>query len=249
MRRSRALRSALARTATSALLILLTAWAVAIVVVPRVAASAGELLHPTPDGGIFWMDTAEAIRADRPKRGSDALRQLEQQVISRAVGRELAGRATSTNLNRAALGQEISEVLGAQVYAKAYAALYATYDRQRRARRAASALSPAIALSHWSSALAGTDIAAHRHFAVAAERQRQTLIRKINEDMMVNGARQGYDYLASAEFWRTVPDFAYRAPPAKFAIRSALNDLLALLAWSGLAIGAAWCAARRQTAI
>ena len=76
------------------------------------------------------------------------------------------------------------------------------------------ALSPAIALLHWSSALAGTDIAAHQHFALAAERQRQTLIRKINEDMMVNGARQGYDYLASAEFWRTVPDFVYRAPPA-----------------------------------
>ena len=42
--------SARARTATSALLILLTIWAVSIVVVPRVAASAGELLHPTPDG-------------------------------------------------------------------------------------------------------------------------------------------------------------------------------------------------------
>ena len=82
--------SALARTATSALLILLTAWAVAIVVVPRVAASAGELLHPTPDGSTFWMDTAEAIQTDRPKRGSEALRQLEQQVISRATGREAA---------------------------------------------------------------------------------------------------------------------------------------------------------------
>ena len=242
--------SAVSRTATSALLVLLTVWAVAIIVVPRVAASAGELLYPTPEGSTFWTDTSEAIRDNRPKRGSDALRRVEQQVVSLAIGRELpVGEATPTNLNRAALGQEISEVLGAQIYAEAYAALYATYDRQRDARRMAAILSPAIALSHWSAALAGTDLAAHRHFAGAAEQQRQQLIRRINEDMMVNGAGQGYDYLPAAEFWKTLPDFTYRGPPVGFAVRSAILDLLLLLGWAGLAIGAAWQVARRQRAI
>jgi ABC-2 type transport system permease protein len=242
--------SAVARTATAALLILLTLWAVGIVVIPRVAASAGELLDPAPDASTFWTATSDTIRANRPKQASDALRSIEKRVIGRAVGREpSADQAPPTNLNRVALGQEISEVLGAQVYAEAYAALYATYDRQRDTRRAAAVLSPAIALSHWSAALAGTDLAAHRHFALAAEQQRQQLIRRINEDMMVNGAGQGYDYLAAAEFWGTVPDFVYRAPSASFAIRSALVDLLLLLSWAGLAIAAAWQVARRQAAI
>ena len=158
-------------------------------------------------------------------------------------------RNETPKLNRAALGQEISEVFGARVYAHAYQALYAIYDRQRETRRALCVLSPAIALSHWSSALAGTDLDAHRHFADAAEQQRQTLIRKINEDMMVNGADRAYDYLASADFWRTVPDFAYRPPAATRAIRSALIDLLLLLAWAVLAVGIAWRTARRQTAL
>ena len=140
-------------------------------------------------------------------------------------------------------------MLGAQVYAQAYDALYATYDRQRETRRALSALSPAIALSHWSSALAGTDLDAHRHFAAAAELQRRALISRINEDMMVNGAGQAYDYLASADFWRTVPDFDYHAASATLAIRAALVDLLVLLAWAVLAVCAAWLIARRQTAI
>jgi ABC-2 type transport system permease protein len=240
--------SALARTATSALLILLTLWAVSIVVMPRIAASTGDLLHPTPDGGSFWADTSAAMQATRPKRGSEALRQIESQVVSRALGRELAPNEVP-KLNRAALGQEISEVLGAQVYTQAYETLYATYDRQRGVRRVLTALSPAIPLSHWSSAIAGTDLGAHRHFAVAAEQQRRTLIRRINEDMMVNGAGQAYDYLADADFWRTVPDFDYRAPSAKWALRSALIDLLLLLAWAGLAVGAAWVIARRQQAI
>jgi len=240
--------SALVRTATSALLILLTVWAVSIVIVPRVAASAGELLHPTPDASAFWTQASDSIRANRPKRGSDALRLVEQQVVSRAVGRESAtADAAAANLNRAALGQEISEVLGAQVYAEAYRSLYDTYERQRETRRRASVVTPAIALMQWSSALSGTDIAAHSHFALEAERQRQTLIRKINEDMMVNGAGQGYDYLPSAEFWSSVPDFSYRPPSAALATRSALVDMLVLLAWGALAIAAAWYAARRLT--
>ena len=240
--------SAMTRTATSALLILLTLWAISMVVIPRIAASAGDLLHPTPDSGSFWTSASEAIRTTRPKRGSEELRQVEQQIISRALGHEAAS-ADVPELNRTALGQEISEVLGARVYDRAYQALYETYDRQRGIRRAFAVLSPAIALSHWSSALSGTDLGAHRHFADAAERQRREIIRRINEDMMVNGAGQGYDYLAAADFWRTVPDFDYRAPPATLAIKSALVDLLTLLAWSALAIVAAWRIARRQTAI
>ena len=232
--------SARARTSTSALLTLLTIWAVSIVVAPRVAAGAGELLHPTPDAGAFWTQASESIVANRPKRGSAELKSIEQEVIARAG-------AAGTNLNRAALGQEISEVLGARVYAQAYRSLYDTYERQRESRRRASIVSPAIALMHWSSALSGTDIAAHRHFALEAEQQRQTLVRKINEDMMVNGAGQGYDYLPSAEFWSSVPDFSYHPPQAAFAARAALADLLVLLAWSAVAITGAWYVARRLT--
>lgn len=243
--------SALARTATSALLTLLTIWAISIVIVPRVAASAGELFHPTPDASVFWTQASDSIRANRPKRGSDALRAIEQQVMGRALGREISATddAGAVNLNRAALGQEISEVLGAQVYAEAYRSLYDTYEQQRETRRRASVITPAIALMHWSSALSGTDIAAHSHFALEAEQQRQTIVRRINEDMMVNGAGLGYEYLPAAEFWSSVPDFSYRPPTAAFAARSALADLMVLLAWGALAIAAAWGAARRLSRI
>ena len=243
--------SALARTATSALLALLTIWAMSIVIVPRVAASAGELVHPTPDAGAFWTQASDSVRVNRPKRGSDAQRLIEQQVIGRALGREISATddAAVGNLNRAALGLEISEVLGAQAYADAYRSLYETYERQRETRRRASIFTPAIALMHWSSALSGTDIAAHSHFALEAEQQRQAIIRKINEDMMLNGAGQGYDYLPAADFWSSVPDFSYRPPTASHATRSAFADLMVLLAWGVLAIAAAWTAARRLTRI
>jgi ABC-2 type transport system permease protein len=239
--------SARARTGSSALLTLLTIWAVSTIAVPRIAASVAELSYRTPDGTTFWTQVAENARAARPKRGSEELRSIERLVVSRAIGRELSEQdLASLELNRAALGQEVSEVLGARAHAAAYARLNETYDRQRRIRRAASIFSPTIALMHWSSGIAGTDLSAHGHFAAEAERQRQLIIRRMNEDMMVNGARQGYDYLASADFWRTVPDFNYQPPPIDFAIRSALPDLLLLLAWSFCAISVAWLGARRR---
>lgn len=241
--------SARARTATAALLILLMVWSVSVVATPRLAASFCDLLYPTPDGTTFWTQVSQSIRAARPKRGSEDLRRIEQSVISRAIGREInAQEVASLELNRVALSQEVSEVLGARAYAEAYGELHATYDRQRRARRLAAILSPTIALLHWSSAMAGTDLSAHRHFALAAESQRQRIVRKMNEDMMLNGARQGYEYLANEDFWRTVPDFEYRPPSVAFALRSALPDVLLLFAWSLVAISAAWLSARRHWA-
>ena len=242
--------SARARTATAALSILLTIWAISVVVAPRIAASAGELLHPTSDSGAFWAQVSESIRANRPPRDSEEMRRIERSVLSRAMGREVAEQEIATlDVNRVALNQEVSEVLGAKAYADAYAALHATYDRQQRVRRWSSIASPTIALLHWSSSLAGTDVSAHRHFALEAERQRQLIIRKMNEDMMLNGGGQGYEYLAAASFWRTVPDFAYQPPSVGFAIRAVWPDGMVLLTWSALALSAAWLIARRQRLI
>jgi ABC-2 type transport system permease protein len=242
--------SARARTATAALLVLLTVWAVSVVIAPRLAAGMAELLHPTPSGAAFWTRVSQVTRDDRRKRGSEELRRIEASVISRAVGRSLTEQdVASLKVNRAALGQEVSEVLGAQAHAKAYADLYEIHDRQQRVRRWASIVAPAVPLLHWSSAMAGGDLRAHRHFALEAERQRQLIVRKMNEDMMLNGAGQGYDYLASADFWRTIPDFAYEPPPAAFALRAAFVDFLLLLACCAVAIWGAWRSACRQRMI
>lgn len=242
--------SARARTATAALLVLLTVWAVSVVIAPRLAAGMAELLHPTPASTAFWSQVSQLTGENRPKRGSEELRRIETSVISRAVGRSLSDQEiASLKVNRAALAQEVSEVLGAQAYGEAYANLFDIHHEQQRVRRLAAVLTPALSLLHWSSAMAGTDLSAHRHFSVEAERQRQLIVRKMNEDMMLNGAGQGYEYLASAAFWRTIPEFAYQPPPVAAAMRQALADALMLLAWSATAIWAAWRSACRQRMI
>jgi ABC-2 type transport system permease protein len=109
-----------------------------------------------------------------------------------------------------------------------------------------SALSPAIALQHVSASLAGTDIAAHRHFALEAERQRALIVRAMNEDMMLNGAKQGDAYVAGAALWQRIPDFVYRPPSLSFALRAARWDFLVLGLWGVMAVWLAWRASSRQ---
>jgi ABC-2 type transport system permease protein len=238
--------SATARTATSALLVLLSLWAVSIVIMPRVAASVALHFHPTPESGTFWTQTSEAIGNARPARNSEEYRALENLVLSRAIGREVtAEQAKDVKLDRRGLSLEISEVLGARGYAAAYDALFAAYDAQHRARRLFSILSPAISLQHFSSGVAGTDVRAHRHFSEEAERQRNLIIRKMNEDMMLNGSSRGEPGLARADFWQTVPDFRYRPPSAAFTVRTAAGDFFVVLAWSVLSLAFSWWRVRQ----
>jgi ABC-2 type transport system permease protein len=113
-------------------------------------------------------------------------------------------------------------------------------------RRWLSVFSPALALQQLSSALAGTDVAAHHHFARQAERQRNQVIRAINEDIIVRGAGRGFAHLADDDLWTRIPEFIYHPPPASLAFRSALWDLLIVMAWSAAALVIARRAARRQ---
>ena len=241
--------SARARTAASALLILLSLWAVCVVIAPRAAASMAERLHATPEGALFWSTTANEIRERRrAARDSQKYRAIERAVVSAAIGREVSGDELSTlELNRQGLAFEVGERIEANTYHDAYRELHETYAAQARIRRLSAVLAPTIALQHVSSALAGTDVASHEHFSLSAERHRRLIIREINEDMMLHGAGMGFDYVADVELWARIPQFAYTPPPASLALRSAAWDGLALLAFAVIATMLARRAADRQS--
>lgn len=242
--------SARARSSTSALLILLSAWAIFAVVAPRVAADVADRLHPTPDSASFWQQTAESIRESKPQRDSDEYRAIERDVLSRALGRTVTTEEASTLLlNRRGLSLEIGEIIGAKAFDAAYDRLHETYEAQRRVRRWFSLLAPTISLQHLSSALAGTDIEAHRDFTRAAEEQRRLIIRLLNQDLMLEGAQAGDAYLSSRATWEKIPNFTYHPPAVARAIHHVTWDVIVLLLWTATASWMAWYAVVRSPAI
>jgi ABC-2 type transport system permease protein len=231
--------SSLAKTSASALLILLSIWSLCAVIAPRVAADVADRLHPTPDSATFWKQTADAIRSSRPKRDSPEYRAIERQVLSRAMGRMVSADEVAT-LNRQGLSLEIGEIAAAKAFAAAYQQLYETYEAQRRIRQWFALLAPTISLQHVSSALAGTDIDAHRDFTRAAEEQRRLIIRLMNEDLMFRGPQAGH------ELWEKIPNFSYRPPPISKSIRPVMWDVIVMILWTALALWMAWHAVVRR---
>jgi len=238
--------SAMCRQARTALLILLGIWAVSVMVLPRVGASVAAQAYPIPDGAQVWSELRSEIAGSRVDADSAEYKAAEQFVISRALGRDVSLSEIATmNLNASGLRLEVTEVLDYAALNNFYADIYDRYASQRDVRRWFSLLSPAIALQHASSAIAGTDFAAHQHFADTAEIQRNNIVRVMNEDLLINGAG-ATTYLAGENFWEEVPEFSYQFPPVSLAWRSAAIDILMLLLWGCLATLLAWTATRNR---
>ncbi len=224
--------SLLVAEAKSALLVLLGVWVVAVVALPRLSASIAEQTFPSPDAGAFWEDTQDRLQADRPASDSEDYLAVEREVIERALGRELrVGEVDDLAVNPAGVRLEVSEIVSAQSYNAAFADLFDNYAAQKNLRRWLSILSPAIALQHLSRTYAGTDVGAHEHFSLAAERQRNEIVRVLNEDLMINGVGQSFGYVSPPEFWENVPEFEYQTPSVAAAWRRGVWDLLILLLW------------------
>ncbi len=227
--------SMLVREAKTALLVMLGVWVVAVVGLPRLSANIAEQVYPSPDAGTFWEDTRASLQANRPGSESAEYLAVEREVIERALGRDLrADELDDLPINSAAVRLEVSEVIDAEAFNASYAELFENYEKQKQLRRVLSIFSPTIALQHLSRAYSGTDVSAHEHFSIEAERQRNTIVRIMNEDMMINGVGQSFGYVAPAEFWEAVPEFSYQPSTVTLAWNESVIDLLILFCW-GLA--------------
>jgi ABC-2 type transport system permease protein len=94
--------------------------------------------------------------------------------------------------------------------------------------------------------LAGTDLHHAVDFQRQAESYRRDLVRRLNHEHAWGGSKTGdWGFKATAEFFRGVPDFEYRAPGLSFSAAHRRLEVLSLLAWSVGAALAVGLAARR----
>jgi ABC-2 type transport system permease protein len=129
------------------------------------------------------------------------------------------------------------ERLTTELYAKAGARTAALEQAQNGFVRAFALVSPMIAISELSMALAGSDIASHHRFLDAAEAFRYRFVQTLNRmqvDLIPN-VNAGTDPRISAANWQRVPSFQYR-PADPVAAGSAIiwSSLAVLIGWMGL---------------
>lgn len=219
--------SALARSASQALLILIGLWLAAVLIVPRAAAGFAELAHPTPGPDSFFAAIAADLKAQPDPFGKDS--EAFAQAMAKQYG---VARPEDLPVSLDGLRLEESERHGHIVFDRHYGALAATYAAQRQVMRFAGLVSPLVPLQNISMALAGTDTAHQLAFQNAAETHRRLMIRDLNMDMALHGKGKDFDYLAGGDLWKRAKDFAWIPPTLAAATRPLVGDALLLIGWA-----------------
>lgn len=234
--------SMLASSSRIALVILLACWIGNCLIVPRLAADLSERLYPTPDGEAFERAIEREMKdgVDGHDPSSARTEELKQQVLKQYG----VSKVEDLPINFTGLALQAGEEYGNRVYDRRYAELWGLYERQQRVHRALAVVAPLNALRPLSAGLAGTDFAAHRHFAVAAEHYRRLLNKQMNETLAYQSRSDGSAFKADPSLWQSTPQFSYAAPSLKSDLQQQLWHLGLLLAW----LGVVWLAALRVAA-
>jgi ABC-2 type transport system permease protein len=235
--------SARARTARTALVVLLGFWIASNLLVPRLAADLAERLHPSPTPRAFYAAIARADEQGLDGHGPPEERQaaLERRVLEQYRVASLE----ELPVNFAGISLQASEEFSNLVFDREFGGLWRTYERQEAVHRWAALASPLLAVRALSMALAGTDVGHHRHFADAGERHRRVLVAYLNDDMTRNAGDEDFGYLAGPELWSRAPAFTYTPPGLAWALRRSAGAAALLAAWLGAAALAAALGARR----
>ncbi|MEM0962168.1 MAG: ABC transporter permease subunit [Bacteroidota bacterium] len=216
--------SAWAGSSRTALVTLLGFWLVTSFVVPRVAVSAADALHPTPTLTAF----EESWRAEREALPPwpDRVAEIEERLM------EEQGVDTPDAITASVSGVALYEAERDETDLRRplYAALGEQYETQTQTAQAVSILSPLLAVQLVSMGLAGSDHAHHRHFADAAEAYRYDYVQALNQDMIDENA--DWSFTVGREMWEEVPPFTYQTPSASWAVGRYGLSLGVLGAWT-----------------
>jgi ABC-2 type transport system permease protein len=235
--------SARARSAQSALMALVLAWAVLVVLVPRAAAGVAALAHPLPTKAETDLVIHQELRALGDSHNPD-----DPHFAAFKAGllkRYGVARVEDLPFNyRGALSAE-GERLTSKLFARHAADTAAVQMQQHRLLALVGVISPAIGFAQASMAGAATDLASHIAFLDAAEAHRYRLIQSLNglHTYQVRGAddaARNKDPIAerqsriSARFWADQKPFHHDGPTMADRMAGMLPGLAAMLLWAVL---------------
>jgi ABC-2 type transport system permease protein len=236
--------SAVARDTLSALLAGTVAWFALAIAAGPMAAGLAALAHPAPTQAEVEQRIAAALAAVGDAHDPHSTHFAE--FRARVLDRYGVDRIEDLPVNYGGLVMLEGERLSS-------AAVASEVDRQRdawaaqRARADAAAwLLPTLSVHHLAQALAGTDLAHHRHFLDAAERRRFETVQALNTLHAEKiGAANDRDQRLDARYWAGIPRTPISLPPLAVAAPSLRAGVPPVALWALLGLVALWRVGRR----
>lgn len=232
--------STAARTARSALVVLLGLWLLFAIILPRTAQAIGTYLYPSPSKIAF--DTA--IEKDLIKQGdshnpNDAHYKALKDSVLRVYK---ADSVQQLSFNYSGFQMKEGERLSAAIYNRHLVNLLKTYQQQNNVSRVSAFINPFAAIRNISMAVCGTDFNSYVRFQQQAEDYRYRLAQHMNDLQikLISNKKlsdTAQPYRISKSYWKAFPDFTYQqTSQADIAGNEALS-LMALVCWTVLLTG------------
>jgi ABC-2 type transport system permease protein len=222
-----------------ALIAVFAFWMINGLIATRAFSDLGSYLHPTP----FEVEFDASLQRDlADTKRLDSKLDIMKAGLFKQYG---VSKLDDLPINFRAISLQEAEEHGYTIFEKHFGRVFDQFEAQNAVYQLGGLVSPLIAVRSISMGLAGTDFAHHRDFIVAAEGYRRTIVRYMNDDILVHPTKNGEEYLAGNELWSKVPEFHYEAPGAAWAMSHYTASIGLLGGWLVAAVLAAGIAAQR----
>lgn len=244
--------SALLSRRRDALLVLVAAWAVTSLLVPRVAPDVAHAAFELPDRLQTEVGIGRDLRALGDSHDADDpyFSAFRRQVLAQYGVSRIEDLPVNYKGLLAVEGERVTSGLFND-YAERSGGLQ---HAQNQLVGRFALLSPAIALRQLSMAAAATDLASHLEFLAQAEAHRYRLVQQLNQ-LQADGVSYADDTAKDAgadqrkrvdsSHWKSIPHFVFTPRPPSAALHAMLPGLLMLLGWLLAALFALALSARR----
>jgi len=226
--------SAWVKTSRSALLVLLSAWCICTLILPKILVNVAEAVYPLPS----HLDFHEAITFE-VRNGPDGHRPQTrhfEEFKQRVLKKYGVDSVSQLPVNLNALNLQEGEEYTNAIHDKYDARITAQLKRQDQVSFYAGLINPYLAMKNLSMQLSATDIHAYLDFRHQAENYRRSLIRELNMNMANHSRTGDFDYKVDKTYLSSLPDFAYQPPKINDTLLASLLHLTFTLTVTGLLI-------------
>ncbi|MGH8549729.1 MAG: DUF3526 domain-containing protein [Methylococcales bacterium] len=199
--------SAWCRSSKSALVVLLTFWAVTVLAAPRVLSDWARIAFPI----ATTVELKHELEATLDETVSRTLKQRESQLLEQYR----VTRLEDLPFDPTGLILQTDEEASYGPFEQHYGAFFDTLRAQNRFYQLGTLVSPVAGLQLASMAFAGTDLEQHRDFIRKAEDARRVIHTMINDYIAEHAARNAngeWEVEAGRELWERIPEFEYTPP-------------------------------------
>lgn len=217
------------RRPRTALVVLLTFWALNGFIAPRWMSDWARQSWPLPTTNALKATIAEEKRT---LFGHDESHPAYAAFLQRTLAAYGVRRKEDLPVSLRGLALRENDEVGYRLMDKHQGRLQQLIAHQDALRARAGWLFPLLAVQPLSMSMAGTDNRHHHDFASQAERHRRQLQTLVSQDLIDHAGNPGTDYEADPALWARMPGFSYRAPELWWALSGHGLDVLRLACWA-----------------